>query len=133
MERCRQARNSTTVAETNGTFTCLEERHFLPKIIETHPYASLAQAALNWLQEHQNECDLVHAHEWGGVFTDLITAVHFRQVILIDSWHWMAKCYTFRHSKELYICRPLLISFMQRCSFFWHVRFDIALVSLLAQ
>ena len=27
-----------------------------------------------------SRCDVVHAHEWGGVFADVVTANHFRQL-----------------------------------------------------
>ena len=51
--------------------------------------AFLASAAsLPWLASHwepqrtgiARRCQIVHAHEWGGVFADLVTLNHFRQV-----------------------------------------------------
>lgn len=28
----------------------------------------------------QDRCDIIHVHEWGGAFVDLVTAVHLRQL-----------------------------------------------------
>lgn len=50
------------------------------QIVETHPYEALSHAALAWLEAHLADCDLVHAHEWGGVFADIITAAAYRQL-----------------------------------------------------
>ncbi|KAK9805857.1 hypothetical protein WJX73_008965 [Symbiochloris irregularis] len=64
----------------NVDFTCLEPRHFEPEVVETFPYERLSHAVLAWLQENPQRCDVLHGHEWGGAFVDVITAVHFRQL-----------------------------------------------------
>jgi hypothetical protein len=35
---------------------------------------------LNWVEENAERCEVIHGHEWGGAFVDLITANNFRQV-----------------------------------------------------
>ena len=50
------------------------------QVIETHPYEQLSHAVLAWLQQNLGRCDVVHAHEWGGVFVDAITANAYRQL-----------------------------------------------------
>lgn len=44
---------------------------------------------LNFIAEHGKRltnikcrCDVIHAHEWGGVFADVVTMNHFRQLQL---------------------------------------------------
>lgn len=64
----------------NVDFTCLEPKHFEPEVVETFPYERLSHAVLAWLQEDPQRCDVLHGHEWGGAFVDVITALHFRQV-----------------------------------------------------
>lgn len=49
-------------------------------MVETHPYEALSHAVLAWLEQNQARCDVVHAHEWGGVFVDVITSVAYRQL-----------------------------------------------------
>ncbi len=49
-------------------------------MVETHPYEALSHAVLAWLEKNQARCDVVHAHEWGGVFVDVITSVAYRQL-----------------------------------------------------
>ena len=34
---------------------------------------------LNWVEENADRCDVIHGHEWGGAFVDLITANNYRQ------------------------------------------------------
>ena len=48
--------------------------------METYPYEQLSHAVLAWLQQNLARCDVVHAHEWGGVFVDAITANAYRQL-----------------------------------------------------
>ncbi len=50
------------------------------QMVETHPYEALSHAVLAWLEQNQARCDVVHAHEWGGVFVDVITSVAYRQL-----------------------------------------------------
>ena len=38
-----------------------------------------SHAVLNWVEENADRCDVIHGHEWGGAFVDLITANHYRQ------------------------------------------------------
>ncbi len=49
-------------------------------MVETHPYESLSHASLAWLKSNLALCEVVHVHEWGGVFVDLITASAYRQL-----------------------------------------------------
>ena len=50
------------------------------QVVETYPYESLSHAALAWLKSNLALCDVVHVHEWGGVFIDVITASAYRQL-----------------------------------------------------
>jgi hypothetical protein len=43
-----------------------------------HPFEAISLAALEWAKANQEEmCDVVHVHEWGGAFADLVTAHRF--------------------------------------------------------
>ena len=75
---CNEAK--TVNSKHNVAFACLEAKHFLPEVVETFPYERLSHAVLAWLQENPESCDVLHGHEWGGAFVDVITALHFRQV-----------------------------------------------------
>lgn len=77
---CQEAKQVNT--KQNLHFECLEPHHFVPEIVETYPYEQLSHAVLNWVEENADRCDVIHGHEWGGAFVDLITANHFRQVWL---------------------------------------------------
>ena len=50
------------------------------QVVETHPYEKLSHAVVAWVDENLDRCDIIHTHEWGGVFTDLATLVNFRQL-----------------------------------------------------
>ena len=50
------------------------------QVVETHPYEKLSHAVVAWVDENLDRCDVIHTHEWGGVFTDLATLVNFRQL-----------------------------------------------------
>ena len=50
------------------------------QVVETYTYESLSHAALAWLKSNLALCDVVHVHEWGGVFVDIITASAYRQL-----------------------------------------------------
>ena len=75
---CKTAK---TIQEKNNLrWECLEPAHFKPEVVETYPYEQLSHAVLKWLQEDPDRCDVIHGHEWGGVFVDLVTMVNLRQV-----------------------------------------------------
>ncbi len=75
---CQEAKQVNT--KQNMHFECLEPHHFVPEIVETYPYEQLSHAVLNWVEENADRCDVIHGHEWGGAFVDLITANNYRQV-----------------------------------------------------
>lgn len=75
---CQEAKQINT--KQNLHFECLEPHHFVPEIVETYPYEQLSHAVLNWVEENADRCDVIHGHEWGGAFVDLITANNHRQV-----------------------------------------------------
>lgn len=50
------------------------------QVVETYPYEGLSHAALAWLKSNLALCDVIHVHEWGGVFIDVITASAYRQL-----------------------------------------------------
>ncbi len=52
----------------------------IAQVVETDPYESLSHASLAWLKSNLALCDVVHVHEWGGVFVDVITASAYRQL-----------------------------------------------------
>ena len=74
---CQEAKSVNSKAGIE--FDCLEPHHFVPEVVETYPYEQLSHAVLNWVSENLDRCDVIHGHEWGGSFVDLITASHFRQ------------------------------------------------------
>ena len=74
---CQEAK--TVNSKAGIVFDCLEPHHFVPEVVETYPYEQLSHAVLSWVHENAEACDVVHGHEWGGSFVDLITAQHFRQ------------------------------------------------------
>ena len=80
---CQEAKQVNT--KQNLHFECLEPHHFVPEIVETYPYEQLSHAVLNWVEENADRCDVIHGHEWGGAFVDLITANNHRQVR--SPWH----------------------------------------------
>ena len=77
---CQEAKSVNSKAGI--TFDCLEPHHFVPEVVETYPYEQLSHAVLSWSDENLQACDVIHGHEWGGSFVDLITATHFRQARL---------------------------------------------------
>ena len=82
---CQEAKQVNT--KQNLHFECLEPHHFVPEIVETYPYEQLSHAVLNWVEENADRCDVIHGHEWGGAFVDLITANNYRQVCRPDLAH----------------------------------------------
>jgi hypothetical protein len=46
-------------AHPKVTYACLEERHFSDNVVITQPYEHLGHAALRWLQENQESCDVL--------------------------------------------------------------------------
>lgn len=80
---CKNAR--TINEKANMRWECLEPAHFIPDIVETYPYEQLSHAVLNWFREDPDRCDVIHGHEWGGVFIDMITMSYLRQVLCLTS------------------------------------------------
>ena len=74
---CDEAK--TINQKNNLKFECLEPEHFKPDIVETYPYEQLSHAIVKWLKEDPDRCDVIHGHEWGGVFIDVIMATYLRQ------------------------------------------------------
>ena len=50
------------------------------QVVESYPYEQLSHAVLAWADENIAKCDVIHAHEWGGVFMDLATVANYRQL-----------------------------------------------------
>ena len=40
-------------------YVCLQDHHFEPPVIKTHPYERMSHAVLNWAIEHQHDCDVL--------------------------------------------------------------------------
>lgn len=99
---CQEAKQVNT--KQNLHFECLEPHHFVPEIVETYPYEQLSHAVLNWVEENADRCDVIHGHEWGGAFVDLITANNYRQVCvllaLVYCWPRDSDNVTCRHVKQ---------------------------------
>lgn len=53
---------------------------FLKQVVETEPYEQLSHAVVAWVRDNINRCDVIHAHEWGGLFIDLATLDNYRQL-----------------------------------------------------
>lgn len=75
---CKSAR--AVNQQPNLDWECLEPSHFQPEVVETYPYEQLSHAVLKWLQEDTDRCDIIHGHEWGGIFNDLVTSAYLRDV-----------------------------------------------------
>ena len=45
-------------------------------LVESYPTQQLSIAVVNWYTSLQRKCDVIHAHEWGGMYKDL--AVHLQ-------------------------------------------------------
>jgi hypothetical protein len=45
-------------------------------IVEIYPTQQLSIAVVKWHTSLQRKCDVIHAHEWGGIYKDL--AVHLQ-------------------------------------------------------
>ena len=50
------------------------------QVVDTYPYEQLSHAVVAWVDENLDRCDIVHTHEWGGVFADLATLANLRQL-----------------------------------------------------
>ena len=50
------------------------------KVVETEPYEGMAKAIVAWTKENIDTCDVIHAHEWGGLLVDLATLDNFKQL-----------------------------------------------------
>ena len=50
------------------------------QVVETEPYEGLSHAVVAWVRENIGICDVIHAHEWGGLFLDLATLDNYRQL-----------------------------------------------------
>ena len=87
---CQEAKQVNT--KQNLHFECLEPHHFVPEIVETYPYEQLSHAVLNWVEENADRCDVIHGHEWGGAFVDLITANNHRQVRRLRHASLLMRC-----------------------------------------
>ena len=48
--------------------------------METQPYEAMGKALVAWTREHIDSCDVIHAHEWGGLLMDLATLDNYRQL-----------------------------------------------------
>ena len=50
------------------------------QVVETEPYEQLSHAAVAWVRENIQLCDVIHGHEWGGLLIDLATLDNYRQL-----------------------------------------------------
>ncbi|KAK9907269.1 hypothetical protein WJX75_000339 [Coccomyxa subellipsoidea] len=81
LQLCQEAITAQMDSQSRVDYRCLEPQHLSPpEIVETHPYEALSHAVLAWLDKNLDRCDLVHVHEWGGVFVDIITSAAYRQL-----------------------------------------------------
>ena len=91
---CKSAR--AVNQQPNLDWECLEPSHFQPEVVETYPYEQLSHAVLRWLKEDPDRCDIIHGHEWGGIFNDLVTSAYLRDVrkrpIRITEAHPQTNC-----------------------------------------
>jgi hypothetical protein len=62
------------------------------QMVETSPFDALSHAALAWLRQNLAQCDMLHLHEWGGTFVDVITASAYRQLKPGVLWHCKCWC-----------------------------------------
>lgn len=100
--------------QPNLDWECLEPAHFQPEVVETYPYEQLSHAVLRWFEEDTDRCDIIHGHEWGGIFTDLVTATYLRDVGIPSL---QAPCTFLTSLNNLYfsqdVCEVLWISAFQ--------------------
>ena len=64
---------ATTQHQLNPTvqYTCLQQSHFLPATVNTQPFEQLSHAVLNWLTDHQHDCDIVQVRHLSPHLTPL--------------------------------------------------------------
>ena len=61
-------------------YDCLHHRDFVDndgrEVIRTHYWEAQSLAVLRWLDRNHHRCQLIHGHEWGGVFAYLALVLH---------------------------------------------------------
>lgn len=55
--------------DTRPWLTCLKPQHLVEGVVYMTPFSTVAIAVVNWLEDPDTHCDIIHSHEWGGVFT----------------------------------------------------------------
>jgi hypothetical protein len=50
------------------------------QVVECGPYEAMAKAVVAWTRDNIDVCDVIHAHEWGGLLVDLATLDNYRQL-----------------------------------------------------
>ncbi|CAL5218412.1 g88 [Coccomyxa viridis] len=79
LEACGRMANAQRLLNPSVDYTCLKQEHFEPFTVATQPFEQLSHAVLKWLVQHQESCDIVQVHEWGGTFKNLVMHAHFRR------------------------------------------------------
>jgi hypothetical protein len=63
--------------DSNIEFACLAGAK--DTIVETYPGQHTSLSVLSWFKSQTHACDVVHVHEWGGIFKDLALYIHMQQ------------------------------------------------------
>ena len=59
LEACAVMAAAQRAATSGAEYTCLQDAHFLPFTVSTQPFEQLSYAVLEWLQQRQQDCDVV--------------------------------------------------------------------------
>ena len=59
VEKCHKGRRMQSKLHPRINYACLEPHHFQPFVVITQPYEQLSHAALKWLRENEDICDVV--------------------------------------------------------------------------
>lgn len=58
-DACARGRRMQQALHPRVTYACLADRHFSDDVVMTQPYEQLSHAALSWLLENQQRCDVL--------------------------------------------------------------------------
>ena len=61
LEACGRMAAAQRLLNAQVQYACLQHEHFEPFTVATQPFEQLSHAVLQWLVQHQEDCDVVQA------------------------------------------------------------------------
>ena len=61
LEACGRMAAAQRLLNPRVQYACLQHAHFQPFTVATQPFEQLSHAVLQWLVQHQDDCDVVQA------------------------------------------------------------------------